>query len=59
MVNELIGLLILSVVCGIAITFIVIALAHREKKPTALLGVVHPQTPQDARRAPKTTRKVN
>jgi hypothetical protein len=58
-VNEFIGLLLLAVPFGIAVATIVIGLAHREKKPTALLGVVSPKKPQDARRAPKTTRKVN
>lgn len=57
--NEIIGLMLLAVPFGIALTTILMGLARREKKPTALLGVVHPEKPQDARRAPKTTRKVN
>ena len=59
MVNEIIGVVLLAIVFGLAATTVVLASIERKKKPTVLLGVVHPQTPQKAHTAPKTTRKVN
>jgi hypothetical protein len=50
---------LLAIVFGLAATTVVLAFIERKKKPTVLLGVVHPQTPQKAHTAPKTTRKVN
>jgi hypothetical protein len=61
--TELLQILALAVfvglVCGIVLTTTsIIKRRHRLQDQQPLLGVVLPQTPQDAVLAPKTTRKV-
>jgi hypothetical protein len=58
-VNEIIGVALIAIIFGIAVATVILAFIERKKAPTPLLGVVHPQTPQKAHTAPKTTRKVN
>lgn len=57
MVNEIIGLALLAVPFTVAIATVIKALADRNRKPEPLLGVVHPQKPQEPRRARKTVGK--